>query len=39
MDEVTGRERVEPIELVDVVDDDDVVVRTVPRAEMRRDRL
>jgi isopentenyldiphosphate isomerase len=26
-------------ELVDVVDDDDVVVRTVGRAEMRRDRL
>ena len=27
------------VEMVDVVDDDDVVVRTVTRAEMRRDRL
>ncbi len=51
MDEVTGREPVEmpavempavempAVEMVDVVDDDDVVVRTVTRAEMRRDRL
>ena len=28
-----------PTELVDIVDENDVVVRTVPRAVMRRDRL
>jgi isopentenyldiphosphate isomerase len=40
---MTGREPAvdmeEIVEMVDVVDDDDVVVRTVTRAEMRRDRL
>ncbi len=39
MNEVTGRRGDSGRELVDVVDDDDIVVRTVTRAEMRRDRL